>query len=75
MPAEKETHLKEVLVKVMAMQMFSFGVSFEIEKKILLSSVCLLLLIPLFAFPGYQRQGSRYAIQINVNIKLCLMQP
>lgn len=33
MPAEKETHLKEVLVKLMAMPMFSFGDSFEIEKK------------------------------------------
>lgn len=32
MPAEKETHLKEVLVQLMAMHMFSFGASFEIEK-------------------------------------------
>lgn len=58
----------------MAMQMFSFGASFEIEKKILPSSVCLLLLILLFAFSGYQRQGHRYTIQINVKIKLYLMQ-
>lgn len=33
MPAEKETHLKEVLVKLMAMPMFSFEASFEIETK------------------------------------------
>lgn len=33
MPAEKEAYLKEVWVKLMAMQMFSFGASFEIEKK------------------------------------------
>lgn len=59
MPAEKETHLKEVFVKLMAMPMFSFEASFEIEKKFLPSSVCLLLLIPLFALPGYQRQGAR----------------
>lgn len=32
-PAEKETYLKEVWVKLMAMQMFSFGASFEIEKE------------------------------------------
>lgn len=32
MPAEEETHLKEVLVKLMAMQMCSFWASFEIEK-------------------------------------------
>lgn len=33
MPAEKETHLKEVFVKLMAMPMFSFEASFEIETK------------------------------------------
>lgn len=32
MPAEKETHLKEVLLKLMAVRVFSFGASFEVEK-------------------------------------------
>lgn len=32
MPAEKETHLKEVLLKLMAVHVFSFGASFEVEK-------------------------------------------
>jgi hypothetical protein len=33
MPDEKGTELKEVLVSLMAMQMFSFRASLEIEKK------------------------------------------
>lgn len=57
MPAEKETHLKEVLVKRMAMQMFSFGASFAIEKKNP-SIICLPFIINSFiCFFGLSKTG------------------